>query len=52
MTVRTNKGLALGLAAALLVLSVSGAYGQTGAAKAKININTATHPEGFTNGMS
>ncbi len=45
MTVRTNKGLALGLAAALLVLSVSGAYGQTGAAKAKININTASQAE-------
>jgi competence protein ComEA len=45
MTVRTNKGLALGLAAALLVLSVSGGYAQANGPKAKININTASQAE-------
>jgi comEA protein len=45
MTVRTNKGLALGLAAALLILSLSGAYAQTNAPKAKVNINTANRAE-------
>ncbi len=40
-TKRTSKGLALGLAAAILILSVSGAWAQAGAPKAKININTA-----------
>jgi competence protein ComEA len=45
MTAKTNKGLALGLAAALLILSLSGAYAQTNAPKAKININTANRAE-------
>jgi competence protein ComEA len=45
MTAKTNKGLAMGLAAALLVLSVSGAFAQTNPAKAKININTAGQTE-------
>jgi comEA protein len=45
MTAKTNKGLAMGLAAALLVLSVSGAFAQTNPPKAKININTAGQAE-------
>ena len=45
MTARTNRGLALGLAAAFLVLCVSGALAQTNTSKAKININTATQAE-------
>jgi comEA protein len=45
MTAKTNKGLALGLATALLILSLSGAYAQTNASKAKININTANRAE-------
>jgi competence protein ComEA len=45
MTVRTNKGLALGLAAALLILCASGALAQKAAPKAKVNINTATLAE-------
>ncbi|HYA48465.1 MAG TPA: ComEA family DNA-binding protein [Burkholderiales bacterium] len=45
MTARTNRGLALGLAAAFLVLCVAGAFAQTNAPKAKININTATQAE-------
>jgi competence protein ComEA len=45
MTAKTNKGLAMGLAAALLVLSVSGAFAQTNPPKAKVNINTASQAE-------
>ena len=45
MTVRTNKGVALGLAAAFLVLAASAALGQAGPPKAKVNINTATQAE-------
>jgi len=45
MTTKKNRGLALGLAAALIILSLSGAYAQTNAPKAKININTATQAE-------
>ena len=45
MTTKRNKGLALGLAAALVILSLSGAYAQTNVPKAKININTATQTE-------
>ncbi len=45
MTAKTNKALAAGLAAALLILSVSGAWAQSNAPKAKININTATQAE-------
>jgi competence protein ComEA len=45
MTAKTNKGLAVGLAAALLILSVSGAWAQVNPPKAKININTATQAE-------
>jgi competence protein ComEA len=45
MTMKRNKGLALGLAVALVILSLSGAYAQTNAPKAKININTATQAE-------
>jgi len=45
MTTRTSKGLAMGLAAAIFILSVSGAYAQTNPPKAKININTATQAE-------
>jgi competence protein ComEA len=45
MTMKTKKGLALGLAAALLILSVSGAYAQSNASKAKVNINTANRAE-------
>jgi competence protein ComEA len=45
MTTRTNKGLALWLAMALVVVSVSWGYAQTNPPKAKININTATQAE-------
>jgi comEA protein len=45
MTERTNKGLALGLAAALLIVSMSWAIAQAGAPKAKVNINTAGQAE-------
>jgi competence protein ComEA len=45
MTTKTRKGLAMGLTAALLVLSFAGAYGQTNPPKAKVNINTATQAE-------
>jgi len=45
MTTRTNKAAALGLAAALLVLSFAGAYAQTNPPKAKVNINTASQAE-------
>ncbi|HYA49235.1 MAG TPA: ComEA family DNA-binding protein [Burkholderiales bacterium] len=45
MTARTNRGLALGLVAAFLVLCVAGAFAQTNTPKAKININTATQAE-------
>lgn len=45
MTVRTNKGLALALAAALLILCASGAFAQKAAPKVKVNINTATLAE-------
>lgn len=45
MTTKTNKGLAMGLAAALFILSLSGAYAQTNQPKAKVNINTATQAE-------
>ncbi|MGA2363204.1 MAG: ComEA family DNA-binding protein [Candidatus Aminicenantales bacterium] len=45
MTAKTNKGLAAGLAAALLILSVSGAWAQANSPKAKININTAAQAE-------
>ncbi len=45
MTVRTNRGVALGLAAAFLVLAASAALAQANAPKAKININTATQAE-------
>jgi competence protein ComEA len=45
MTTKKSKGLALGLAAALVILSLSGAYAQTNAPKAKVNINTANQAE-------
>jgi comEA protein len=45
MTSKTNKGLAAGLAAALLILSVSGAWAQASPPKAKINIHTAAQAE-------
>jgi competence protein ComEA len=45
MTTKTSKGLAMGLAAAFFILSLSGAYAQTNPPKAKININTATQAE-------
>jgi competence protein ComEA len=45
MTARTNKGLAVGLAAALLILSMSGAFAQTNPPKAKVNINTASQAD-------
>lgn len=45
MTVRTNRGVALGLAAAFFVLAASAALAQADAPKAKININTATQAE-------
>ena len=45
MTTRTNKAAALGLVAALLVLSLAGAYAQTSPSKAKVNINTAGQAE-------
>jgi comEA protein len=45
MTARTNRGLALGLAAAFLILCVSGVLAQTNTPKAKININTASQAE-------
>jgi len=45
MTVKTNKGLAMGLAAALFVLSISGAFAQTNPPKAKVNINTASQAD-------
>jgi competence protein ComEA len=45
MTTKKSKGLALGLAAALVILSLSGAFAQTNAPKAKVNINTANQAE-------
>jgi comEA protein len=45
MTTKTNKAAALGLVAALLVLSFAGAYAQTNLPKAKVNINTASQAE-------
>jgi len=45
MTTSIHKTAALGLVAALLVLSFAGAYAQTSAPKAKININTAGQAE-------
>jgi competence protein ComEA len=45
MTMRINKGLALGLAAALLIMSLSGAQAQTNPPKGKVNINTATQAD-------
>ncbi len=45
MTTRTHKAAALGLVAALLVLSFAGAYAQSNPPKAKININTAGQAE-------
>ena len=45
MTTRTNKATALALVAALLVLGLAGAYGQTNTPKAKVNINTASQAE-------
>ena len=47
MTVKNNKGLALWLAMALVIASVSWGFAQTQAnpPKAKININTATQAE-------
>jgi competence protein ComEA len=45
MTTKKSKGLALGLAAALVIVSLTGAYAQTNAPKAKVNINTANQAE-------
>jgi len=45
MTTRTNKATALGLVAAIVVLSFAGAFAQTNPPKAKVNINTATQAE-------
>jgi competence protein ComEA len=45
MTTKTNKGLALGLAAALVILSMAWAHAQTNPPKAKVNINTANQAE-------
>jgi comEA protein len=45
MTKQRNKGMALGLAAAILVFSLASAYAQSAAPKAKVNINTASASE-------
>lgn len=45
MIAKTHRGLAMGLAATLLILSVSGAFAQANAPKAKVNINTATQAD-------
>lgn len=42
MTIKTNKALAIGLAAAFLFASLAWAQTQTAAPKGKVNINTAT----------
>lgn len=45
MTAQRNKGLALGLAAAIVALAFAPAFAQSTAPKAKININTAPASE-------
>ena len=45
MNTYQTKGLALGLAAAVFVLSLSGVFATAGGQKAKVNINTATASE-------
>jgi comEA protein len=45
MTTHKNKGLVIGLAAAILVFSLASAYAQSAAPKAKVNINTASVSE-------
>ena len=45
MTAQRHKGLALGLAAAIVALAFAPAFAQSTAPKAKININTAPASE-------
>jgi comEA protein len=45
MTTQRHKGLALGLAMAIIALSLAPAYAQSSAPKARININTAPAAE-------
>jgi len=45
MTIQKRKGLALGLAAMVFVLSLAAAFAQSAAPKGKVNINTASAAE-------
>jgi len=45
MTRHTSKVMALGLAAAIFLVSLASAYAQAAAPKGKVNINTATVAE-------
>jgi len=45
MTAQKHKGLALGLAAAIIALAFAPAFAQSTAPKAKVNINTAPASE-------
>jgi len=45
MTTQRHKGLALGLAMAIIALSLAPAYAQSSAPKARVNINTAPAAE-------
>ena len=45
MTTQRHKGLALGLAMAIIAISLAPAYAQSSAPKARVNINTAPAAE-------